>query len=149
IEFALRLALAVHCEIQPISSWARKHYFYPDLPKGYQITQADQPYARGGYIEISGKRIPLQRIHIEEDAGKNVHLADGDVSLIDYNRAGAPLGEIVSLPELRSAAEAADHIPELRTIVRYLRASEGRVAGGALRCAARRSPRRPAVHGHR
>ncbi|HLT38196.1 MAG TPA: Asp-tRNA(Asn)/Glu-tRNA(Gln) amidotransferase subunit GatB [Enhygromyxa sp.] len=145
IEFALRLALAVHCEIQPISRWARKHYFYPDLPKGYQITQADQPYARGGYIEISGKRIPLQRIHIEEDAGKNVHLADGDVSLIDYNRAGAPLVEIVSLPELRSAAEAADYMRELRTIVRYLGVSEANMEEGTLRCDANVSLRRPGV----
>jgi aspartyl-tRNA(Asn)/glutamyl-tRNA(Gln) amidotransferase subunit B len=141
IDFALRLALAVHCDVQPISRWARKHYFYPDLPKGYQITQADQPYARGGYIELPGKRIPLQRIHIEEDAGKNLH-ADADVSLIDYNRAGAPLVEIVSLPELRSAAEAADYMRELRTIVRYLGVSEANMEEGTLRCDANVSLRR-------
>ncbi len=152
VEFALRLALAVHCEVQPVSRWARKHYFYPDLPKGYQITQADQPYARGGFIEIAdpsapgehlvGKQIPLQRIHVEEDAGKNVHLGDADVSLIDYNRAGAPLVEIVSLPELRSAAEAADYMRELRTIVRYLGISEANMEEGTLRCDANVSLRR-------
>lgn len=140
IEFALRLALAVDCEIQPSSRWARKHYFYPDLPKGYQITQADQPYARGGWIEITGRRVPLQRIHIEEDAGKNVH--DAEQSLIDYNRAGAPLVEIVSLPELRSAAEAAEYMRELRTIVRYLGVSEANMEEGTLRCDANVSLRR-------
>jgi aspartyl-tRNA(Asn)/glutamyl-tRNA(Gln) amidotransferase subunit B len=140
VEFALRLALAVGCEIQPSSRWARKHYFYPDLPKGYQITQADQPYARGGHIEIPGRRIALQRIHIEEDAGKNVH--DAELSLIDYNRAGAPLVEIVSLPELRSAAEAADYMRELRTLVRYLGVSEANMEEGTLRCDANVSLRR-------
>ena len=140
IEFALRLALAVDCEIQSSSRWARKHYFYPDLPKGYQITQADQPYARGGWIEITDRRVPLQRIHIEEDAGKNVH--DAEVSLIDYNRAGAPLVEIVSLPVLRSAAEAAEYMRELRTIVRYLGVSEANMEEGTLRCDANVSLRR-------
>jgi aspartyl-tRNA(Asn)/glutamyl-tRNA(Gln) amidotransferase subunit B len=132
VEFALRLALAVGCEIQPRSRWARKHYFYPDLPKGYQITQSDQPYATGGEIELATKRIPLQRIHIEEDAGKNTHA--GDESLVDYNRAGAPLVEIVSLPALRSAAEAADYMRELRTLVRYLGISEANMEEGTLRC---------------
>ncbi len=152
VEFALRLALAVGCEVQPVSRWARKHYFYPDLPKGYQITQADQPYARGGYVEIpdlagdpdqlASKKIPLQRIHIEEDAGKNVHLGDAELSLIDYNRAGAPLVEIVSLPALRSAAEAADYMRELRTLVRYLGISEANMEAGTLRCDANVSLRR-------
>ncbi|MFO7564184.1 MAG: Asp-tRNA(Asn)/Glu-tRNA(Gln) amidotransferase subunit GatB [Enhygromyxa sp.] len=152
VEFALRLALAVHCEIQPSSRWARKHYFYPDLPKGYQITQGDQPYARGGYVEIpdpeaapetlASKRIPLQRIHIEEDAGKNLHLAEAELSLVDYNRAGAPLVEIVSLPKLRSATEAADYMRELRTLVRYLGVSEANMEEGTLRCDANVSLRR-------
>lgn len=142
VEHALRLALAVGCEIQPLSRWARKHYFYPDLPKGYQITQADQPYATGGAIEIPDPsrpddplatwRVPLLRIHIEEDAGKNTH--GGEHSLIDYNRAGAPLVEIVSLPALRSAAEAADYVRELRTIVRYLGISAANMEEGTLRC---------------
>lgn len=142
VEHALRLALAVGCEVQPLSRWARKHYFYPDLPKGYQITQADQPYATGGAIEIpdharpddalATKRVPLLRIHMEEDAGKNTH--GGEHSLIDYNRAGAPLVEIVSLPALRSAAEAADYVRELRTIVRYLGISAANMEEGTLRC---------------
>ncbi|KIG12718.1 Aspartyl-tRNA(Asn) amidotransferase subunit B [Enhygromyxa salina] len=142
VEHALRLALAVGCEIPPLSRWARKHYFYPDLPKGYQITQADQPYALGGAIEIpdhdqpddplATRRVPLLRIHMEEDAGKNTHA--GEYSLIDYNRAGAPLVEIVSLPALRSAAEAADYVRELRTIVRYLGISAANMEQGTLRC---------------
>ncbi|PRQ09629.1 Asp-tRNA(Asn)/Glu-tRNA(Gln) amidotransferase subunit GatB [Enhygromyxa salina] len=142
VDHALRLALAVGCEIPPLSRWARKHYFYPDLPKGYQITQADQPYALGGAIEIpdharpddplATTRVPLLRIHMEEDAGKNTH-AD-EHSLIDYNRAGVPLVEIVSLPALRSAAEAADYVRELRTIVRYLGISAANMEEGTLRC---------------
>ncbi|PRP92883.1 Aspartyl/glutamyl-tRNA(Asn/Gln) amidotransferase subunit B [Enhygromyxa salina] len=142
VDHALRLALVLGCEVQPLSRWARKHYFYPDLPKGYQITQSDQPYATGGAIEIpdhaaaddplATKRIPLQRIHMEEDAGKSTHT--GEHSLVDYNRAGAPLVEIVSLPALRSAAEAADYMRELRTIVRYLGISEANMEEGTLRC---------------
>jgi aspartyl-tRNA(Asn)/glutamyl-tRNA(Gln) amidotransferase subunit B len=142
VDAALRLALALGCEIQPRSRWARKHYFYPDLPKGYQITQADQPYALGGALEIpdrerptetfASKSIPLQRIHIEEDAGKSSHV--GDRSLIDYNRAGVPLVEIVSLPVLRSAVEAADYMRELRTLVRYLGISEANMEEGTMRC---------------
>ena len=155
VEFAVQLGLALGCEVQAVSRWARKHYFYPDLPKGYQITQADQPYAQGGFVEIpdpaaaasgtgelASKKIPLQRIHMEEDAGKNVHLGETDLSLIDYNRAGAPLVEIVSLPELRSAAEAADYVRELRTIVRYLGISEANMEEGTLRCDANVSLRR-------
>ena len=154
VEAAVRLALAVGCEVQPRSSWARKHYFYPDLPKGYQTTQADEPYAKGGWVEIPErsageadeaggirtKRIPLQRIHMEEDAGKNVH--GGSQSLIDYNRAGAPLVEIVSLPALRSAAEAADYMRELRAVVRYLGISAANMEEGTMRCDANVSLRR-------
>lgn len=150
VEFALRLALAARCQIQPISRWARKHYFYPDLPKGYQITQNDHPYALGGFIEIpdpaSGeletKQIRLHRIHMEEDAGKNTHLLGDDVSLVDYNRAGVPLVEIVSEPDIRSAAEAADYMRELRTIVRYLDISNANMEEGSLRCDANVSLRR-------
>src|SRR5690606_27362331 len=98
--------------------FARKHYFYPDLPKGYQITQSDEPYARGGGVELpeSGRRVRLVRIHMEEDAGKNVHVAGDDVSLVDYNRAGAPLLEIVTEPDLRSPEEAAELLRTLRAI---------------------------------
>jgi aspartyl-tRNA(Asn)/glutamyl-tRNA(Gln) amidotransferase subunit B len=148
VEAALRLALAVDCEISPRSRWARKHYFYPDLPKGYQITQSDSPYASGGAIEIpdptqgelGSKTIPLQRIHMEEDAGKSTHA--GELSLVDYDRAGAPLVEIVSLPALRSAAEAAEYVRELRTLVRYLGISEANMEQGTLRCDANVSLRR-------
>ncbi|NVB39141.1 Asp-tRNA(Asn)/Glu-tRNA(Gln) amidotransferase subunit GatB [Pseudenhygromyxa sp. WMMC2535] len=139
VDYALRLAVALGCEIQPVSRWARKHYFYPDLPKGYQITQSDQPYALGGALEIpvdggGSKRVHLQRIHLEEDAGKNTHDASDTHSLVDYNRAGAPLVEIVSLPELRSAAEAAAYMRELRTLVRYLGISQANMEEGTLRC---------------
>ena len=142
VESALALALALGCELQLRSRWARKHYFYPDLPKGYQITQADQPYAEGGSVEIpdrgrpdeplATKRIALERIHMEEDAGKNTH--GGEFSLIDYNRAGAPLVEIVSHPNLRSAVEAADYMRELRSVVRYLGISQANMEEGTMRC---------------
>jgi aspartyl-tRNA(Asn)/glutamyl-tRNA(Gln) amidotransferase subunit B len=159
VDFALRLALAVRCEIQPISRWARKHYFYPDLPKGYQITQSDHPYALRGSIEIpdpaggelATKHVRLQRIHMEEDAGKNTHLLGDDVSLVDYNRASAPLVEIVSEPDIRSAAEAADYLRELRAIVRYLGISDANMEEGTLRCDANVSlrPRGAAAFGTR
>ena len=150
VDAALRLALALGCEVQATSRWARKHYFYPDLPKGYQITQSDHPYALGGGVEIpdharpddplATKSIPLQRIHMEEDAGKSSHGARR--SSVDYNRAGAPLVEIVSLPALRSAAEAADYMRELRSVVRYLGISEANMEEGTLRCDANVSLRR-------
>lgn len=152
VDFALRLALAAGCTIEPTSRWARKHYFYPDLPKGYQITQSDHPYATGGAIEIpdpagegplASKPIALQRIHLEEDAGKNTHLPGEALSLIDYNRAGAPLVEIVSKPELRSASDAAAYMRELRTLVRYLGISAANMQEGTLRCDANVSLRRP------
>lgn len=151
VEFALRLALALRCEVQAISRWARKHYFYPDLPKGYQITQSDHPYALRGSIEIpdpagggelATKQVRLQRIHMEEDAGKNTHVLGDEVSLVDYNRAGVPLVEIVSEPDIRSAAEAADTLRELRTIVRYLGISDANMEEGTLRCDANVSLRR-------
>lgn len=150
VEFALRLALAAGCEVQASSRWARKHYFYPDLPKGYQITQSDHPYALAGSIEIpdpakgelATKRIRLHRIHMEEDAGKNTHVLGEEISLVDYNRAGVPLVEIVSEPDIRSAAEAADYMRELRTIVRYLDISDANMEEGTLRCDANVSLRR-------
>lgn len=151
VEHALRLALALGCAIQPVSRWARKHYFYPDLPKGYQITQNDHPYALGGTVEIrdaqgegelATRRVRLRRIHMEEDAGKTTHLPGDEHSLVDYNRAGAPLVEIVSEPDLRSAAEAADYMRELRAVVRYLGISEANMEEGTLRCDANVSLRR-------
>ncbi len=145
VKAAVQLALALGCRVQTNSRFARKHYFYPDLPKGYQITQADEPYALGGAvnIEIDGKvrTIPLTRIHIEEDAGKNTHVADR--SLLDFNRAGAPLVEIVSEPALRSAVEAVAYLRELRTMIRHLRISAANMEEGTLRCDANVSLRSP------
>jgi aspartyl-tRNA(Asn)/glutamyl-tRNA(Gln) amidotransferase subunit B len=136
VELALRTALAAHSEVQTYSVFARKSYFYPDLPKGYQISQYELPLCKGGYIEISNggqpRRIRLVRIHMEEDAGKNIHEADS--SLVDFNRSGVPLVEIVSEPDIRSADEAGAYLRELRAILRYVGASEGRMEEGNFRC---------------
>ena len=131
---AVALALALGCAIQRTSRFARKHYFYPDLPKGYQITQADRPYALGGAVEIPGVRMRLHHVHLEEDAGKNIHVPGEDVSLVDYTRAGAPLREIVGEPDLRTAADAAACLRELRAIVRTLGISAANMEEGTLRC---------------
>jgi aspartyl-tRNA(Asn)/glutamyl-tRNA(Gln) amidotransferase subunit B len=106
VDFAIKAGLATHCDIARTSILARKNYFYPDLPKGYQISQYELPICTGGYVEVdvngSRKRVRLTRIHMEEDAGKNIHDAHGDSSLIDLNRAGVPLLEIVSEPVMRT-----------------------------------------------
>ena len=111
VDFALRAALATHCTIAPASRWARKNYFYPDLPKGYQISMYELPIAEHGYVEVTlqeqAKKVRLTRIHMEEDAGKSIHDAEAGASLVDLNRTGVPLLEIVSEPDIRSAAEAA------------------------------------------
>lgn len=152
VDCALRLALALGCAIERTSRWARKHYFYPDLPKGYQITQSDRPYALGGGVEIpvpsdddplATRTIRLERIHMEEDAGKNTHVGGEAVSLVDLSRAGAALVEIVSRPDLRSATEAADYVRELRTVVRYLGICDANMEQGTLRCDANVSLNRP------
>jgi aspartyl-tRNA(Asn)/glutamyl-tRNA(Gln) amidotransferase subunit B len=135
VESAIAIAVATGCAVHRTSTFARKHYTYPDLPKGYQITQGDEPYATGGALEIPGdtpRRIRLQRIHLEEDAGKNVHV--GTASGVDYNRAGAPLVEIVSEPDLRSADEAAACLREIRALVRALGISHANMEEGTLRC---------------
>ncbi len=136
VELAIRMGLAAHCTIAPYSVFARKSYFYPDLPKGYQISMYEQPLCIGGHIDIPanrGKRpIRLVRIHMEEDAGKNIH--EGDFSLVDFNRSGVPLVEIVSEPDIRSAEEAAAYLHELRTTLRYVGASEARMEEGNFRC---------------
>ena len=149
VEYGLRLGLALQCAIHEESRFARKHYFYPDLPKGYQITQSDHPYATGGTVQFPDPEDPaktidvrLVRIHFEEDAGKNMHLVGDDVSLVDYNRAGAPLLEIVSEPDIRSAAQAGAYMRELRTIIRYLDISDANMEEGTLRCDANVSIRR-------
>ena len=110
VEYAIKAALALNCEIPAYSKFDRKHYFYPDLPKAYQISQFDQPLALNGYLDIEvdgqARRIGITRIHLEEDAGKLVHADVGDYSLADYNRGGVPLIEIVSEPDMRSPQEA-------------------------------------------
>ncbi|MGH7812822.1 MAG: Asp-tRNA(Asn)/Glu-tRNA(Gln) amidotransferase subunit GatB [Candidatus Binataceae bacterium] len=139
VELAVRAGLAAHCEIAPRSLFDRKSYFYPDLPKGYQISQYETPICKGGYIELPAaadggepRRIRLTRIHIEEDAGKNIHAEDA--SLVDFNRSGVPLAEIVSEPDLRSAEEAGAYLRELHAILRYVEASDARMEEGSFRC---------------
>ncbi len=138
LELALRTALATGCEIPPVARWARKNYFYPDLPKGYQISMYEAPLAVGGAITIEGsdgaRRIRLARIHMEEDAGKSIHDAHDEASLVDLNRAGVPLMEIVSEPDIRSPAEASAYLRALRAILTYLGACDGNMEEGSLRC---------------
>jgi len=138
VEDAIRAGLATNCAINPVSSFARKHYFYPDLPKGYQITQDDQPVCLQGYIPIrledgSIKKIRLVRIHMEEDAGKNVHASGTNESFVDLNRAGTPLLEIVSYPDIESTYEAKAYLKALHQIVRYVGICTGNMEEGAFR----------------
>jgi aspartyl-tRNA(Asn)/glutamyl-tRNA(Gln) amidotransferase subunit B len=146
IEFAVKMGLACQCEIVKHNYFARKNYFYPDLPKGYQVSQHTTPVCKGGVIKIktaSGeKKIRLNRIHLEEDAGKSLHDADADNTCIDYNRAGTPLIEIVSEPDIRSAEEAFVYLSEIRKLVRYLDICDGNMEEGSLRCDANISVRR-------
>ncbi len=145
VEFAIKLALATKARINPVCVFARKSYFYPDLPKGYQISQYDLPLAEGGYIEIEvegqRKRIGLVRIHMEEDAGKLIHDEVRPVSYVDLNRTGVPLLEIVSEPDIRSPEEAVAYLKKLRSIVRYLEICDGNMEEGSLRCDANISVR--------
>ena len=145
VEFAIIMGLATHCRITPLNRFARKHYFYPDLPKGYQISQYELPICTGGYIDITPeegapKRIGITRIHMEEDAGKSIHDADDD-TLVDLNRSGVPLLEIVSEPDMRSAAEAYAYLTRLKQIVTYLEICDGNMEEGSLRCDANVSVR--------
>jgi aspartyl-tRNA(Asn)/glutamyl-tRNA(Gln) amidotransferase subunit B len=138
VEFAMEMALATHCEIAPFSVFARKHYFYPDLPKGYQISQYDLPLAERGWVEIvinaQTKRIGITRIHLEEDAGKLIHDENRPVSYVDLNRTGVPLIEIVSEPDIRSPEEAALYLKKVRQQIRYLEISDGNMEEGSMRC---------------
>jgi aspartyl-tRNA(Asn)/glutamyl-tRNA(Gln) amidotransferase subunit B len=138
IEKAITIGVATGCRIRPLSRFARKHYFYPDLPKGYQISQYDEPLCEGGQVELllegQVRSVRLTRIHVEEDAGKNVHVPGSPWSLCDYNRAGVPLVEIVSEPDLRSAAEAGAYLRAIRQMVRWLGISDGNMEEGSLRC---------------
>ncbi|MHB8798848.1 MAG: Asp-tRNA(Asn)/Glu-tRNA(Gln) amidotransferase subunit GatB [Thermoanaerobaculia bacterium] len=141
---AARLALAAGCDVHARSAFARKSYFYPDLPKGYQITQYDRPLATGGRIDVrdadgTARSVRLRRVHLEEDAGKSIHDAQGgdvppDVTLVDLNRAGTPLAEVVTEPDLRAPAEASDFLSRLRRLVRWIGVSDGSMEEGSLRC---------------
>jgi aspartyl-tRNA(Asn)/glutamyl-tRNA(Gln) amidotransferase subunit B len=138
VDFTIRMALATHCKIARESRWARKNYFYPDLPKGYQISQYELPIAEFGHIDIESgpvtKRIGITRIHMEEDAGKLVHDPDRPVSRVDLNRTGVPLMEIVSEPDLRTPEDAGEYLRQLRAIVRYLGICDGNMEEGSFRC---------------
>jgi len=146
IEFAIKLGLACGCDIAREQYFARKNYFYPDLPKGYQITQDKTPICTGGSIHIkledgTDKSIGLTRIHMEEDAGKSIHDVDVFDTLVDLNRAGVPLLEIVSEPDIRSSQEAYNYLTEVRKLVRYLDICDGNMEEGSLRCDANISVR--------
>jgi aspartyl-tRNA(Asn)/glutamyl-tRNA(Gln) amidotransferase subunit B len=138
IEMAIKMGLACNCEITRTTIFDRKNYFYPDLPKGYQITQDRAPICKGGFVSVttsSGKRdIHLNRIHLEEDAGKSIHDNNGTDTLVDLNRAGVPLIEIVTNPDLRTSEEAYALLTEIRKLVRYLGICDGNMEEGSLRC---------------
>lgn len=138
LEYALKMALATHCRIAPHSVFARKNYFYPDLPKGYQISQYELPLAEDGYIEIEvngeKRKIGIARIHIEEDAGKLIHDPYRPLSYVDFNRTGVPLIEIVSKPDMRTPEEAVAYLKILRTTLLYLEICDGNMEEGSLRC---------------
>lgn len=138
VDYAIMMGLATNCQIRRFNRFARKHYFYPDLPKGYQISQFDEPICEQGQITIqvdgSERTIGIKRIHMEEDAGKNIHDSRTNCSLVDLNRAGVPLLEIVSEPDMRSSEEAAAFLKAVRQIARYLGISDGNMEEGSLRC---------------
>ena len=138
VEYAIKLGLACNCEIEKDNYFARKNYFYPDLPKGYQISQHTTPICKGGYITIkteTGERnVQLNRIHMEEDAGKSIHDIDEQYTCIDLNRAGTPLVEIVTEPDLFSADEAWQYVTEIRKLVRWIGICDGNMEEGSLRC---------------
>lgn len=137
VQGAIKLGLALNCEIHRLSIFSRKHYFYPDLPKGYQISQFDKPICGPGLLQVAvdgkSKDIRIHRIHIEEDAGKNIHVEGGASSFVDYNRAGTPLLEVVTEPDMRSAEEAVAFVRSLRNLVTYLEICDGNLQEGSIR----------------
>jgi aspartyl-tRNA(Asn)/glutamyl-tRNA(Gln) amidotransferase subunit B len=138
VEFIVKTGIATHCTVSPSSRFARKNYFYPDLPKGYQISQYELPVCEHGYVEVvvdgAVKRIGITRIHLEEDAGKNLHTTEAGASLVDLNRAGTPLMEIVSEPDIRTPEEASEYLKKLRSILRYIEVSDADMEKGNFRC---------------
>jgi len=138
VEYAIKIGLACNCEIERYNYFARKNYFYPDLPKGYQVSQHTTPICKGGHVTIKTatgtKDVKLNRIHMEEDAGKSIHDIDDDYTCVDYNRAGTALVEIVTEPDLQSADEAYQYITELRRLVRWTGICDGNMEEGSLRC---------------
>ena len=149
VDFAIRMGLATHCNIAQTSVFARKHYFYPDLPKGYQISQYETPICSDGYLDITmddesenePRRIRIMRIHLEEDAGKSIHDQDPLDTLLDFNRCGVPLIEIVSEPDIRTPREAYLYMQKIWQLVRYVGISDGNMEEGSLRCDANVSVR--------
>src|SRR6266852_6096403 len=148
VELAMKAAVALNCQVRPVSRFARKNYFYPDLPKGYQISQYDQPLAEHGWVDISldgvKKRIGVTRVHMEDDAGKSIHdgFADSDrYTYVDLNRSGTPLIEIVSDPDMRSSDEAYEYLTELKQVMQYVGVSTCDMEKGHLRCDANVSVR--------
>ena len=145
VEYAIKMGLACHCEIEKDNYFARKNYFYPDLPKGYQISQHTTPICKGGYVTIhtaeGRKDVQLNRIHLEEDAGKSIHDLEEDNTCIDLNRAGTPLIEIVTEPDMHSAEEAWHYVTEIRKLVQWLGICDGNMEEGSLRCDANVSVR--------
>jgi aspartyl-tRNA(Asn)/glutamyl-tRNA(Gln) amidotransferase subunit B len=151
VEYAIRLGLALGCEVAPVSQFHRKNYFYPDMPKNYQISQYDVPICTGGHLDVQTdggtRRVGITRVHMEEDTGKSVHIGKtgrihgAEYSLVDYNRAGIPLLEIVSEPDLRSSAEARAYLLELQAIVLALGISDAKLEEGSMRCDANISVR--------
>lgn len=145
VEYAVKMGLATHGKIEQFNHFARKNYFYADLPKGYQISQDKKPICSGGYVRIKTsegiKDVTLTRIHLEEDAGKSIHDQNPNYSLIDLNRAGVPLIEIVSEPDMRSSEEAYVYLSEIRRLVQYLEICDGNMEEGSLRCDANVSVR--------
>ncbi len=138
VEFAVKMGLTCHCNIEHYNYFARKNYFYPDLPKGYQVSQHTTPICNGGYVSIKTKEgeknVELNGIHLEEDAGKSIHDADENYTCIDFNRAGVPLIEIVTEPDMHSAEEAFQYVTEIRKLVRWIDVCDGNMEEGSLRC---------------
>ncbi|NNV55305.1 Asp-tRNA(Asn)/Glu-tRNA(Gln) amidotransferase subunit GatB [Limnovirga soli] len=139
VEYAIKMGIACNCEIERYNYFARKNYFYPDLPKGYQVSQHTTPICKGGYITIKTenggtRNVQLNRIHMEEDAGKSIHTMDDEYTYVDYNRAGTPLIEIVTEPDLHSAEEAYQYVTEVRRLVQWIGVCDGNMEEGSLRC---------------